>query len=398
MTGNDVIDAPLLTEDDTEDLDLKENAKKEERAFLDEFELNDDVHEYYARIYRVVDGRQVYIEQVGPEAFPILDRLRKVHKGGKFRAMIFKDKRIFKNKTYDIEPLKDEIPAPQNSQIADLAALLAKNNEQMAAIIQGQPPNTPQQSSTDQFTAIITALATAKELFTPPEPKKDNTIEMLLKGIEIAKESANPNSERNLYDVIGDVIKSPIGERIGDALQAQQKTQLQIPSVYNQAPPQNNAPQMPPQQKVNPPTNNLPPILQNLSEEQIEQLRQQILYLEGRALHNSEPELYADLLLDQFPHEYLTYLVTGDNAMQILSYFAPTAPIHWFQQLFTSVAEGLTDSPQTGDNNTMSTSTGNSAFTSENISDPAANAYGNPAGSGGNLGNAETNAGTDKTG
>ena len=392
MTDNAIIDAPLLSEDDKEELDLQEDAKKEEREFLDEFDLNDDVHEYYARIYRVLGGKQIYIEQVGPEAFPILDRLRKVHKGGKFRAILFKDKKIFKNKTYDIEPLSDEIAPVQNSQISDVASLLKTHTEQMAAMMQGAIPNSEPRDPIEQMTALMTALGAAKEFFAPAK-EKDNTIEMLLKGIEIARETANPSGERNLYDVIGDVLKSPIAEKIGTALEAQNNATLKIPAQATIS--ERKAPAINENTQYAEP---LPEILKHFPPEQIEQFRQHILYLENRALNNSDPDLYADLLIDQFAPEYVQFFIMNNQIEEIIRYFAPNAPMPWFQQLIFSIREALTPSPETGDNANMATNTGNSAFRSAFTEPPASNVDGHSAGSGGNSGNAETNAGTDKAG
>ena len=93
-----IVDA-RFRETPQEQIDLENDADEAERAFLDEFQINDSVHEYYARLYRIVNGQKSFVEQVGPDKFPIEERLQKLHKGGHFIAMLFKDGKIWKNKT-----------------------------------------------------------------------------------------------------------------------------------------------------------------------------------------------------------------------------------------------------------------------------------------------------------
>ncbi len=329
-----IVDA-RFRETPQEQIDLENDADDAERAFLDEFQINDSVNDYYARLYRVVNGQKSFVEQVGPDKFPIEDRLQKIHKGGHFIAMLFKNGKIWKNKTYRVEAPSDAPRLEAPSQIADIARLIAQQNEQIANIMQrGTPAATPPVDPIAQMGAMMTVMLQMKELMPAPAPATG--VKEFIELLSVAKELAGDGgSGKGVMDVLAELVKSPIAGEIADQFRAQRQSAPVEGGTIRATP-------IPPAQIVRqpPPTQ----LLANLDQPTLAMLKSRVDFWIGKAQKNSYPELYAEVLIDDFPPEMVAGLISHPELWPSIMALNPLAGQHqqWFAEFFEAVNRLLT--------------------------------------------------------
>lgn len=327
-----IVDA-RFRETPQEQIDLENDADDAERAFLDEFQINDSVHEYYARLYRIVNGQKSFVEQVGPDKFPIEERLQKLHKGGHFIAMLFKDGKIWKNKTYRVEPPSE---APRNeapSQIADIARLVAQQNEQIANIMQRGTPAAAPSDPIAQMSAIMAVMLQMKELM--PQPKETG-IKDFIELLTVAKELAGDSGGgRGVMDVLAEFVKSPIAGEIAEQIKVQRNAPVDGGTV--RATPI-------PQAQIAPRPAQLTQLLANLDHQTIALLKSRVDFWITKAAKGSDPELYAELLLDDFPAEMVAGLIYHAELWPSILALNPQAAQYraWFAAMIEAVNHMLT--------------------------------------------------------
>jgi hypothetical protein len=180
-------------------------------------------------VYRInKNGPAAYVYQCTPEAFN-LDDLRNVYGGGEFRLYIMKDGQFYRNLKVVVEPKQIEHAAapvfPGKQETTALGALEARlaRQDDLISEFYRQNMGAPQRQSILgdlDLPATITAISAAIVALRPPAPPPpppapegnvDRAIDMLLKGIELAKELRNDSGEGDsMMGVLRDLIKSPM--------------------------------------------------------------------------------------------------------------------------------------------------------------------------------------------
>jgi len=346
-----IVDASFRETPQSE-IDLERDADQEEKAFLDEFQINDNVHDYYARIYRVVNGQQSFVEQVGPDKFPIEPRLQNLHKGGHFRAILFKNGTIWRNKTYRVEPPPSAEKSEAPSQISEIARLIAQQNEQIANMLQRGAPMTAPADPMAMFTGMIAALAQAKEFFAPAQNAGGaNSLKDFMEMLAFAKElvADGQGGGRSAVDLAAEFLKSPIAGELAEQFKAQRAA---LPNPQTPQTPQTLIASNPPQRAPTPaaqmdalknPAPEMPDILRSLDQATLDQLRAQVNFWIGRAQANSDPGLYADLLLDTAPPGMVEVILARPDVFDLLRFFNPAVDQFrpWFDAMLAFVMDAV---------------------------------------------------------
>lgn len=380
-----IIDA-RFQETPQEQIDLENDADSEERAFLDEFQINDSVHNYHARIYRVVNGVQSFVEQVGPDKFPIEERLQNLHKGGHFRAILFKNGIIWKNKTYRVEPPSTPAPVAPPSQIGEIADLIARQNEQLTNIMQRGGPSAAPQDPVAMMTAMMAAMVQMKEFLTPAQSQGGSSIKDFMEMLAFAKEivSDGGGGGRSAFDLAAEFLRSPIAGELAEQFRSQRTTPqtpgisppraLEIPALKGPM----TATAMGQSPGILPPP--MPEILGSFDQATLAQMKGQVDFWVTRAARGSDPGLYAELLLDTLPVEFAASFINHPQLMEAITHLNPAAApyLQWFVGLKDAVNHILTDD---GEEAEKSGEAAESLDVSRS-SAPAVNPHGNTVGPG----------------
>lgn len=379
-------------------------------------------------VYRTGKGRHLaFLFTCAPTDYTLgqlQEKLRDEYAGGEFRVHVRKQGLLVANQIIAVEAPKTTqgIPAPISAPVADngMASLLVamqENTRTMMMALQDsqnrQQENMmnlmttlfssvskreqPQQSSVAELLGL---LATSKNLFDSGE--KVDSFEMFQKGLEFAQHN---NGERNpltaLVDSMGPAVVA-LAEQVKAAPRATIPQGAPIrpaPVAFDPPRPPNAA--IPTSSPVypNPPiesahpiaTPENPPITERpiVSESQItippdyQEFAHLLPILLNAAVADTDPEVYANVLLDQVPRNKLLTIL-GDKNRFMLVLEALPSDFHpykeWFEELrditVEIVQEEQTAEDNAGDNSDVSdldetdeNSNGGDAD-AENISDP----------------------------
>lgn len=313
-------------------------------------------------VYRSTKGQQLaYVFKCTPDAFS-LDTLRDKYNGGEFRLFITRDGQLWKNKTVYVEPKQAMVGEPAPTQTAELAAAMregfAKQAELMANVIRSiaapAPPPVPLLAGLDIPAAITAFSALLSTLRPPPAPAQsaspDRAIDMLLKGIELAKDlrsGEGGEGEPSLMGLMRDLIKSPmIGQAIAATVQPPQPQRVQ-PRPPTPAAPALQQPQpVPPQAVPAPPPQSFASETQPTPTNPM--LTQYLALLCSKAAEGSDPSLYADLILDNMDPDDLDLLMARKPTAVdgLIADYAPVAEHReWFEQLAAIISGALAPDP-----------------------------------------------------
>jgi len=180
----DIVDADWSEPDEQEE-GLRRQADDAEKQILDGLEIDTHNHEYYAYVYKKVNGRKEYCEQVGIEVFPLQERLRTKWRGGVFEVIVFKDGKIWKNKTYRIasQPVEDAVltrPTQRNDgQMSEIAQMLRQQSELIASL-----QNSSRADPMEEMTRTLTMMKMMKDVF---GGNQDDPTKAILKGVELVE-------------------------------------------------------------------------------------------------------------------------------------------------------------------------------------------------------------------
>ncbi|MFW9874960.1 MAG: hypothetical protein ACFFG0_17780 [Candidatus Thorarchaeota archaeon] len=342
------------------DVEIEETQSEALLAVLSDIGSNDDV---MVTIYRAEGhkGQHAYIKQCSPEEFS-LDELRDKFGGGTFKIMVREKGRIVKggnriiavekkiepeNNTEDIlsKLLQTQEQSKNNDfngglkAIAEMINQQNQQNQQMLIMMMERMNNnvSPQQQMQD----TMNLLATMKQLF--PEQRKEDSTDVLLKGIEIASRFNSEKGESSTMDAIIESIRT-FGKPIAEAASIHNRQLLtqtpnnlingkefvssgvQIPGNYTAQ----KSNKMSPNSEVN----NMKFIIVQKIKELIRQ-----------AQANKDVNIYADLIIDNLPEEQINAFINKENWFTEICSYVPEAAQYqaWFEKLKISINEGLTE-------------------------------------------------------
>jgi hypothetical protein len=291
---------------------------------------------------------QAYMFACSPEAFS-LDDLRDKFNGGEFRAYISRDGKPWKNIKLTVEPKAPAATEPPPSTL-DLAMLIRESFTQQAEMLRESlraavpPPANPFTGLNlpELITAIssaIVALRPPPSPIPPPPPPQpaieSKAIDMLLKGVELARELQSNGEEPGLMALARDFIRSPLLQAAVQATQTQSAAPMQpMPRISTPAP----APSKPA------PAVTTSTQLASSNEGEMVNLQPYLVMLARKAAEGSDPTLYADLILDNVPEELLRTLLTRppDAVSALVADYPPLAAHRdWMAQVIAVLQESL---------------------------------------------------------
>jgi hypothetical protein len=204
-------------------------------------------------------------------------------------------------------------------------------------------PATPQPSQMEMMTSMMMLMKSMKDFVAPPQTGGgDKMIEMLIKGMELGRESGG-GSETGLMDIVKELVKSPL---LGSLAQAATSLPQMTPPQTRQ---QISAPQKTGTIPAQPPTQSQqettimhnPVIVHNLKK------------LIEKAEKDSDPILYAEFILDNVPQSLVQQYIMREDLIEYLSSIDPRVNDYreWFIELRDHIIAVLTSPDDTGDDN-----------------------------------------------
>lgn len=328
-------------------------------------------------VYRInKSGPASYVYQCTPEAFN-LDDLRDKYGGGEFRLYIVKDQQFFRNLKVNIEPTKAPPAAPSapvDPHAGSIAALEAKFSAFQEFCMQNLGGGGSRQSMLGDIDlpATITAISAAIVALRPPPPppappppennSADRAIDMLLKGIELAKELKGDGDGDSMMGVLRDLIKSPMLAQAVAATQAESQPggsmapprlpQPQPQVLHAKLQEQPSAPVAPPA----PPRPQLPQAGVPEFDAVGPVIARYLPLLVEKSKLESSSALYAELILDSVPAEAIDPILEHTSAeiceWLCLLYPPVRAEFPWFVSLIDEMRmmlEGEPEPPASGE-------------------------------------------------
>lgn len=342
--------------------DLEEEA--EETALdglLAEFQGADNVS---VNVYRQGDGKNMsFLFKTMPEDMTggdIMERCRDKFGSGDYRLHVRQGRRIVSNRPFSVEAPKEPIVEVQQNSNADIIALIQAQNAQMSQLFMGtmqamaeafkgsqsqQQPVNPieMQNSVLQGVAMMQKLAGG-------DKKEPGGVEMLIKGIELAKEIAPKTGETNTLDILSKGLDMfPMLAKAGEAnkimMQGHQNPPVGMPGhepVHAlKGPPTSASNPTPEQTPISPDEEQQ----RKESEMFMRQAKANLQYLCKLAQQNKDPELYAEVVLDQMGEEKVLEFIGKPDALDTLGQIEPGVLIYkgWFISLRSAILQLTSD-------------------------------------------------------
>lgn len=313
-------------------------------GLLSEFSGSGDA---IVNVYRQIDGANniAFLFKTTPTEMrggEIMEKLRDSYGSGDYRVHVREGHRIVGNKGFSVEAAAvAEVAAVKDNSSDMMAMMMAQMNNQQALMITAieafgnrTPPATPDPAA--QQLAMVQILATLKEIATPATPQNaDDGVERLIQGITLAQKLGKGDGETNTSDILMEGLR-----QFAPAI-AQATTQGLAAQGVPGAP---GAPQLAPPPQGEPTPEQAAMFQQTL-------LRTQLKFLVKNAQEGRNPELYAELLLDQVGEEKLLEFIGAPDAMDKLIALVPEVETvrPWFERMRVVILE-LT-APENADHN-----------------------------------------------
>lgn len=300
-------------------------------------------------VYRATRNQpQAYMFACSPEAFS-LDDLRDKYNGGEFRIYISRDGKPWKNMRVTVEPKVQSAAPEAPSPISELAAAMREGFAQQAELLREAlaaranvgPPAIDLNLLIQSLPQMLQAF---RAVAAPPEspPAESKAIDMLLKGIELAKElRSEASDDGSLLSVVRDLIKSPLLARAIEASASVPPPASMPPPVISAAP-KAPSPTTPQVSAFSPPT----------GEASMNQLTQYLALLCKKAATGSDPTLYADLILDNVP-EFMIRSLLDRKPTAIDALIADYPPVAQHRAFFDELIAALREALDASDNDML---------------------------------------------
>lgn len=337
----------IYTEDDTAtaEVDALE-------GMISEFSGSADT---VVNVYRQGDGKSLSFlfrthpgEMTGGE---IMEQCRDHYGTGSYRVHIRQGPRLVANKPFSVEAKKEpeederyrrddngrEMLAFITAQMNNQQAMFANTMTAFAEVFKGNQQNTqPPFDPVAMQTSLIQSLAALKQMSEGKDESK-SAIEMFIQGITLAKDLAPKDGETNTSDLL---LKGL--EMFGPTISEATKQAAMRRTNSEQVPPGNG------QQNLQAP--NADAEREREMGLQKMMLKQQLGFLIAQAKSGKDPELYAELLLDQVGEERVLQFIGQPDAMKKLIELNPevsTVQV-WFDRLRYAILD-LTNDDDAGE-------------------------------------------------
>jgi hypothetical protein len=303
------------------------------------------------RLYRMIPGtrREAYLGNIPPEVHSALEYVKDTYGGGSFKVKIFGDNgKLRVNESFDIEgtyrpPAQAGLAgqaAQSDTTLRDLiTSMMTQQKESMEQLIRVVLSQNQGHSRTEW----LNDLSLMKNLFgASSQPSLDpmQLMNIFTKGVEFAKDIVPHDGEASANDILLAAVKEfmPVIARVAEA------KGVTLPTGPEPALPGYNGlrqGETPPMPQLNPAQEELV-----LSPQEM-MLKGALNYLVSRAAGESDPTLYAEIVLDSAPDEAIQALTTApDWFEQIVRVNPNVAPYReWFTKLRESVITFINTPP-----------------------------------------------------
>ena len=302
-------------------------------------------------VYRQGEGKNLsFLFRTNPDEMTggeIMERCRDNYGTGDFRIHIRDGARIVKNAPFSVEAKKEPDPATaaNNSNLemmtmmqgflASQQQMFGQTMQAFAEVFKGGQNQQPAIDPVAMQQSMIQSVAALKTMSEPKDQSKTG-IDMFVQGITLAKDIAGKDGETNSSDILVKALEmfgGPMAEMAKSNLGAQNAPGLPSPETAPN-------PMAPPQ-----PTGD-PQVDADAKREyemglQKMVLQQQLNFLLRQAATGKDPELYAELLLDQAGEERVLAFVGQPDALDQLIALNGEVQNHrgWFEQLRQAILE-----------------------------------------------------------
>jgi hypothetical protein len=178
-----------------------------------------------------------------------------------------------------------------------------------------------------------------------PDDVATKSIDLILKGVELGKSVQGSDNPKGMMDIISDLINSPLLGKLVEAQNLQPPMQLppRLPSRQVKQP----QPLGDGKDRIVPPA----PTEATPQNQQIQVLRQRILYLLEKANHGSSFETYSEWVFDNWEPQLISDFLSQPDPLLVLRNLAPEiAPqSQWFTDLIDDLRKLINAAGEPGD-------------------------------------------------
>lgn len=291
-------------------------------------EFDDDPNDvnFKISVYRVLPktGRRAWMFDCLPSELPIKDKVRDEYGSGTYETRVYKNKRLLRRLQFDVEMPKLSAQTSQtstdlNNILKTLIDFQQRQSQEIKEILLNvnKTPATPAVDPQTQMLNMMNMMMQMKQFMVPESSGSEKTFDMFLKGIEVAREMGG-GGDTNFMDLIRDVVKSPmLGEAV-KSIAVQQSVQTTPVSVSPRLSP-------PSEQKKTGATVNIKEMI----------FKQLLAQLCRAAARDSDPDFYAELVVDTLSEEELRQLISLPDIALTLAGVNPAVLTHkdWFEAL-----------------------------------------------------------------
>jgi hypothetical protein len=350
--------SPSINGEFTNDTELQNDIDTQISSVTSEFSADDRDVTLKIKFHRVLPqkGRRAWLFDILPSELPVMDRIRDHYGDGTYEASVYKNGNLYRKFQFDIERPKFPAQAVKetgSSEISTVLAAIAEQNERQfqqlkELMLTKQSVSVPVSDPVNMMSAMLGAMVQMKNLMAPaPQPGSMGSMELFIKGIEVAKEMNSGDRETNLLDVLNNIIKSPIVEKA-----------IESYSVVPQLPRAQAQEKLPSPVSIVKPSQDKQPITSPEKGDQTVKvpdafIKQYVNMLVERAMRGSDPDLYADFVLDNVPENIIREHLANETIIEDLSKLDPRVLQHkeWFVSLRDSLLNALTDDSSDDDTN-----------------------------------------------
>lgn len=288
-------------------------------------------------VYRQGEGKNLsFLFRTNPDEMTggeIMERCRDNYGTGDYRVHIRKGSRLVKNAPFSVEAKLAPEEKPHNNGL-DMTAVLAmmqeNNNRTMQMFSEAMRAFAERGNSAPAFDPVAAQASLMQQLvalkgLSEPKDNSKGAIEMFIQGISLAKDLGPREGETNTSDILLKAL-----ETFGGPLVDAANKMRQMPSPGNGANPGNADPQATADAQREREMG-----IRNMM------LKQQLGFLVANAAAGKNPELYAELLLDQLGEETVLNFIGQPDAMEKLIAINPDVAKHkpWFDALRRALLE-----------------------------------------------------------
>lgn len=299
---------------------------------------------------KAAGNTEQYLFSVLPDELPALnDRLRDNNGTGVYRIRVYKktgsQNRVFRQFDRRIKAPPKPVAAPtQQNDLSAILAAMERNNERMIQAITAasqRPPVTyAPPVSTNPFEGMqqmATAMAAIMQAFRPAEGR--SSIDLIMKGVELASNLEKGDKETNMFDLIKEALSSL--PAIVQMTEAQRTAQLPAPTKTQLPAPVKPAGTALP--IVTPQPQPQPAMTPEMQTQTV--IRNSVLSLIPKAVKGSDPALYAELIADDLGADMCMALIGQPDLQGQLQILVPEMVPYmpWFQSLLAELTELVND-------------------------------------------------------